>query len=282
MSEGALSSGTVRRLAVSLALATALGGVLWLGHRTPVEPAAAHGTAGTLGEDGVLELVPSVRGVYPHDATAYTQGLLWHEGSLYESTGLYGQSSLRRVETTSGRVEKAIDLTADLFGEGLELVEDRLYQLTWREGVALEWSLEGFEPVARYSYGGEGWGLCYASGRLIRSDGSDHLFFHAPEDFSPRGSVAVRLRGEPVARLNELECAEGWVYANIYGSERIVRIDADTGRVDAVIDASGLVDPELARAGVLNGIAYNAERRTFYLTGKHWSKLFEVVFLPAG
>jgi glutamine cyclotransferase len=282
MKRSSLSSGTLRRLAVSLGLAMALGGLFWLAGRTGVEPVAAADAAGALAEDMVLELVPSVRGVYPHDATAYTQGLLWHEGSLYESTGLYGQSSLRRVDPTTGRVDRNVALTGDLFGEGLELVEDRLFQLTWREGVALEWSLESFEPLARHAYAGEGWGLCYAAGRLIRSDGSDHLFFHSADDFSPLGSVAVRLRGEPVPRLNELECAEGWVYANIYGSERIVRIDAETGRVVAVIDASGLVDAGLARAGVLNGIAYDPERRSFYLTGKYWPKLFEVVFLPAG
>lgn len=282
MSHRPLPSGTLRRLAVSLALASVLGGVFWLADRAPVESAAANGAAGTLSEATVLELVPSVRGVYPHDATAYTQGLLWYAGTLYESTGLYGESSLRRVDPTSGRVEKGISLSAELFGEGLERVEDHLFQLTWREGLALEWALDSLEPIARYAYDGEGWGLCYAAGQLIRSDGSDRLYFHSPRDFSPLGEVAVRLRGEPVTQLNELECAEGWVYANIYGSKRIVRIDPNSGDVVAVIDASGLVDADLARAGVLNGIAYNAEHRTFYLTGKHWPKLFEVVFLPAG
>jgi glutaminyl-peptide cyclotransferase len=277
-----LGPGTARKLSVSVSLAAVIAVAVGVLERSPGSDAAAS-TGGVGGAAGpVLELVAEVLSVFPHDPAAYTQGLLWHEGALFESTGNYGRSSLRKVELTTGRVQQRVELPGDLFGEGLARVGDRLFQLTWREGVVLEWDLQSFEVRSRHELVGEGWGLCYDGERLILSDGGSRLSFRRPDDFGPMGEVTVRLRGEPLPSLNELECAEGWVYANLYGSERIVRIDAQSGEVVAVIDASGLVDADLGRAGVLNGIAYNGDRKTFYLTGKNWSKLFEVVFVGAG
>ena len=219
----------------------------------------------------------------PHDPTAYTQGLVWHEGSLYESTGLHGESSLRQVDPASGEVRRRVDLPRKYFGEGLARVGDRLVQLTWRDDVAFVYRLSDFQKVGEHRYKGEGWGLCDDDGRLVRSDGTDRLRFHDPVTFAEQGSVAVTLDGAPVDRLNELECVDGAVYANVYQTEDIVRIDPATGEVTALIDASGLLDPADYRAGaeVLNGIAWVPETKRFLITGKHWPLLFEVELVPA-
>jgi glutaminyl-peptide cyclotransferase len=220
-----------------------------------------------------------VLAAYPHDPSAYTQGLLWHEGALYESTGQYGQSRLRRVDLKSGEVLAERVLPDDVFGEGLARVDDRLVQLSWREGRAWSYTLAGFEPRAEWTYAGEGWGLCYDGARLWMSDGSDRLVQRDPITFDPLGEVPVTTGGQPASRLNELECAEGWVYANVYQSDWILRIDPQSGEVRGLIDASGLLTAsERQGVDVLNGIAYNPDREVFYLTGKYWPRLFEVVF----
>ncbi len=227
-------------------------------------------------------LVARVVAAYPHDPKAFTQGLLWHGGALYESTGLYGESSLRRVELATGTVQKRVDLPSRLFGEGLALVGDRLVQLTWQEEVALVWDVDTFARRGEHRYSGEGWGLCYDGRRLVMSDGSARLRLRDPQTFAVVGELAVTLDGQAVERLNELECAEGAVYANVLGSDSIVRIDPASGRVGAVVDASALLSPlERGGADVLNGIAYRPETGTFLVTGKLWPRLFEVVFEPA-
>ncbi len=216
---------------------------------------------------------------YPHDTDAYTQGLLWHDGTLYESTGQYGESTVRQVELATGRVLRQAELPREYFGEGLALVGDRLVQLTWQEGVALIWGLADFAPRGEHRYTGEGWGLCYDGRRLVMSDGSARLTFRDPESFAVTGGVDVAVAGVPADRLNELECVEGVVYANVWRDQEIFRIDPDNGRVTAVIDASGLLSAkERLPADVLNGIAYRPETGTFFVTGKLWPKLFEVVF----
>lgn len=219
----------------------------------------------------------------PHDHSAYTQGLLLHEGSLYESAGQYGVSSLRQVDPATGEVRRRIDLPSQYFAEGLARVGDRLIQLTWQEGVAFVYRLSDFEKLSELRYTGEGWGLCYDGARLIQSDGSDRLFFRDPETFASMGEIAVRMNGSPVRQLNELECVDGAVYANIYMTEDIVRIDPATGEVTAIIDASGLLGPSDYQAGaeVLNGIAYDPAKKTFLITGKNWPTLFEVELVPA-
>lgn len=217
--------------------------------------------------------------VWPHDPEAYTQGLVWAEGDLFESTGRYGRSKLRRVDLESGRVEAEASLADDLFGEGLARVGERLVQLTWREGRALVWSLSDLAPLAERRYAGEGWGLCHDGERLFMSDGSADLTVRDPTTFAEVERLRVTLDGRPLPRLNELECAEGWVWANVWQREWIVRIDPLGGRVTAVVDASGLLaDEERRRADVLNGIAHAPERGTWLVTGKLWPKVFEVVF----
>ena len=192
----------------------------------------------------VLRLGVQVREVRPHDSGAFTQGLLWSEGKLYESTGEYGESSLRRVDPVSGEVEKQVSLPADLFGEGLALVDSRLIQLTWQAGVALVYDLKTFEEIDRYSYEGEGWGLCDDGYRLFMSNGTATLSLRDRDSFEEMDRLQVTLEGRVLGALNELECAEGWVYANVYQTDAIVRIDPQTGEVGAVINAAGLLSPE--------------------------------------
>lgn len=215
----------------------------------------------------------------PHDAAAYTQGLVWSEGALYESAGQYGHSSLRQVDPKTGKVLRSVEVAPQYFAEGLARVGDRLIQLTWQEGTALVYDLATFERRGELPYSGEGWGLCFDGQRLILSDGSNRLSFRDPATFATTGGVNVLLDGRPVMSLNELECVDGAVYANVWQTDEIVRIDPATGRVTAVIDASGLLTPkEAARAEVLNGIAWKPETKTFLLTGKYWPKMFEAVF----
>ena len=216
----------------------------------------------------------------PHDTSAFTQGLLWHEGKLYESTGQYGESDLRRVDPTSGAVERRIDLALSIFGEGLARVGRRLIQLTWKSEIALVYDLDTFESQDEFSYAGEGWGLSFDGRRLIMSDGSARLSFRDPQTFDETGSLRVTLRGLTFRNLNELEWAEDSIYANVWLQDVIVRIDPQSGEVTGLIDAVDLLSPSESRGvDVLNGIAYNPESRTFYITGKLWPKMFEVRFV---
>lgn len=227
-------------------------------------------------------LTVEVVGEYPHDRSAYTQGLLWYGDRIYESTGRYGQSSIRRIDPASGEVEAAIDVSPEYFGEGLARVGERLIQLTWRAGVAFVRDLATLEELDRLRYEGEGWGLCHDGRQLVMSDGSSFLSFRDSEGLGVLRRLEVTLQDRPVGRLNELECAEGWVYANVYTTDWIVRIDPQSGRVVALIDASSLLRAgDATGVDVLNGIAYNPQRQTFYLTGKLWPKLFEVRFVSA-
>jgi glutaminyl-peptide cyclotransferase len=221
---------------------------------------------------------------YPHDPDAFTQGLLLHDGALYESTGLYGHSSLRQVELATGNVVRRVDLPPALFGEGLALAGGTLVQLTWREGVAPTYALESFARNGQFTYGGEGWGLCFDGTQFIQSDGSHRLTFRDPTTFAITRQLAVTMQGQPVTALNELECVGDSVYANIWLTDRIVEIAKLNGIVRATIDASGLLSAAeraaLTHEAILNGIAYDAADRTFLLTGKLWPKLFRVRFVP--
>ena len=232
----------------------------------------------------VPRLIPEVINVYPHDADAFTQGLLWHEGFLYESTGLYGESTLRKVDIESG--EPAVSLAIDeaYFAEGLERVGDRLIQLTWKAGRAFVYDFDTFDLIDTIEYEGEGWGLCYDGRFLFMSDSSPYLSVRDAETFDLIVRAAVTYQGQivPPQLLNELECVGEYIYANAWNTDFIFRIDKWTGDVTAVIDASALLtDAEkanLAAGSVLNGIAYNPESDTFFITGKNWHKIFEVVF----
>lgn len=232
----------------------------------------------------VSSLVPEVVAVYEHDAAAFTQGLLWYDGGFYESTGLRGESSLRRV-ALDGTVTSLVPVDSAYFGEGLARVDDRLIQLTWQSGVALVYDRETLQEIGRFDYDGEGWGICYSpeSGTLWMSDGSAVLTERDPGTFAILRTIDVLSNGEPVFRLNELECVGGFVYANVWQTDWIMQIEQESGRVSAVVDASQLLNMEdrasFSSNDVLNGIAYDAESQLFYLTGKRWPKLFAVRFI---
>lgn len=220
----------------------------------------------------------------PHDKTAFTEGLVLDGDTLYESSGLYGSSSLRVVDPKTGTVRRSVALPAAYFAEGLAKVGSRLVQLTWREHVALVYDVDTLNVVERFPYEGEGWGLCDDGARLVMSDGTDRLSFRDRTSFALLGSVRVTLDGTPATNLNELECVDGAVYANVWLTDRILRIDPTDGAVTAVIDASGLLAAN-ERGGpddVLNGIAYDPAHDTFLLTGKRWPALFETRFVATG
>lgn len=220
---------------------------------------------------------------HPHDRRAYTQGLLWHDGALYESTGQHGRSSVRRVDPATGAVLSEYDLDRSLFGEGLALVDGRLIQLTWQSGLAFVYDAASLVPVDQFVYEGEGWGLAWDGRRLVMSDGTSRLTFRDPKTFDVLATREVTLDGVPLVNLNELEHVEGSIYANVWHEDRIVVIDPETGKVRAVIDASTLVSPaERAGVEVLNGIAYDPVSATFWITGKYWPWMFQVVFVPLG
>jgi len=222
-----------------------------------------------------------VLSVRPHDPAAYTQGLLLQEQMLYESTGRYGESSLRRVDPRTGQVLQEIDLAPDIFGEGLALHDNRLVQLTYRKQIALVYEIDGFGTLGQFSYQGQGWGLCHDGEHFIMSNGSAVLTVRDSATFRVLNQIYVTRNGSPVLNLNELECVGDDIYSNIYLSDKIVRIAKDTGKVLSDIDASGLLSvAERLSADVLNGIAYDPENETFLITGKLWPKLFEVRFVP--
>ncbi len=215
---------------------------------------------------------------FPHDTGAYTQGLLYHNGALYESTGEYGRSSVRRVEISTGRPTDSVALPASRFGEGLAWFGDRLYQLTWQSHVGYVYDVTTLARVDSFSYEGEGWGLTADSASLIMSDGTDTLRFLNPHTYRVIRRVGVRDGGSPLRNINELELVHGVLLANIYPSDFVVAIDPNTGRVRRWIDFAGLL-PEKSRdldTDVLNGIAYDSDQDRLFVTGKRWSTLFEV------
>ena len=211
----------------------------------------------------------------PHDSTAFTQGFVIDDaGRWYESIGLYGHSELRRVARNSGHALQRRALAHRYFGEGLALLDDRLYQLTWKAGTVFVYDRATFERVARHDYAGEGWGLARCGDQLVMSDGSDMLLFRRPDDFSVTRRLAVRWNGEPVPRLNELETVNGMIWANQWQTNRLLIIDPGTGRVVAVRDADALAAEQPATADVFNGIAYDAAADRVYVTGKQWAWVY--------
>jgi len=238
--------------------------------------------AGCEASPPVVRMVPQVIRTVPHDPGAYTQGLILQGNRFYESTGQYGSSTIREVEVETGRVVVSRPLGEEYFGEGLARVGDRLIQLTWQEGVAFIYDLATLSPVGSMEYEGHGWGLCYDGTFLYMTNGSADLQRRDPETFQLLETLQVRLDGAPVFQVNELECVGDDIYANVFMSNRIVRVDKATGVVTAEIDATGLV-PEGGRpldaGAVLNGIAWDPASDTFYLTGKLWPTMFQVRFV---
>jgi glutamine cyclotransferase len=226
--------------------------------------------------------VPEVSGfevvaAYPHDPAAFTQGLAIANGELYEGTGQYGASTVRRVDLPTGRPEKQRALGPRYFGEGIAILGGLLYQLTWQNGVVVVYDVDTFEVVRTVQYDGEGWGLTHDGRELIMSDGSATIRFRDPETFSVTREIEVRHEGVPVSRLNELEYVEGEIWANIWYDDRIARISPADGKVLGFIDLSSLY-PQNARGSeaVLNGIAYDPATKRLFVTGKNWPQLYEI------
>jgi glutamine cyclotransferase len=215
---------------------------------------------------------------YPHDPKAYTQGLAFEDGYLYEGTGLRGQSTLRKVDLTTGQVLQSLPLDPNLHGEGITVFNDRITQLTFTSGIGFVYDQQSFSKQGVFSYTPEGWGLTHDGRQLIMSDGSAELRFLDFENFEETARIVVTDRDQPVQWLNELEYVEGEIYANVWQSDVIARISPDTGEVLGWIDLSGLLADEL-QAGVLNGIAYDSETGRLFVTGKNWPKLFEIALV---
>jgi glutaminyl-peptide cyclotransferase len=218
-----------------------------------------------------------VVGTYPHDPAAFTEGLVYTDGIFYEGTGLYGHSTLRRVDSETGQVLQSVDLAGKYFGEGVAMVDDSLIQLTWHEHTAFIYDRHNFAVTGQFTYTTEGWGLTYDGRNLIMSDGSNTLHFRDPSTFKETGSIQVFDGETPVSLLNELEFIRGEVYANVWLTDRIARIDPQTGRVIAWIDLTGLKPPQTDE---LNGIAYDPEQDRLFVTGKLWPYLYEIELVP--
>jgi glutaminyl-peptide cyclotransferase len=219
---------------------------------------------------------------YPHDPRAFTQGLIYLDGALYESTGQYGESSLRKVKLETGEVLKSISLPAEIFAEGLTEWKSNLIQLTWKTHEGFVYDRATFDRKSTFPYGGEGWGLTHDATRLIQSDGSSTLRFINPETLRQIGYLAVSDGNTAVDQLNELEYIKGEIYANIWQTDRIAVISPKTGKVLRWIDLSGLLSDadRTGREDVLNGIAYDASTDRIFVTGKWWPKLFEIKVVP--
>ena len=215
---------------------------------------------------------------YPHDPAAFLQGLVWHDGGFYESTGLPGQSTLRQVKFPSGKVIKSVSLSPELFGEGLAIVGDELIQLTWQSHRGFVYDRESFAVKREFHYDTEGWGLTYDGAHLILSDGSDRLTYLDPNTFSPVSTLPVTWDGRPQFNLNELEFIEGEIWANVWNTDFIVRIDPSSGLVASYLDLKGILLPDVPRGpdDVLNGIAYDPANKRIFVGGKHWPRLFEI------
>jgi glutaminyl-peptide cyclotransferase len=215
---------------------------------------------------------------YPHDPRAYTQGLVIYDGTLYESTGQYGESSLRRVELKKGKVKKKLDVPGQYFAEGMTILNGKIYQLTWQQQKGFIYDLKDFKLESEFAYEGEGWGLATDGHLLILSDGTNQIRFIDPANFRVVRTVSVMEGGQPLAELNELEYIHGEIYANIWKTDKIARIDPQTGRILAWIDLTGLRPSETLVNGenVLNGIAYDEEHDRLYVTGKRWPTLYEI------
>lgn len=247
-------------------------------NEAPQSNSAASNTSSTATDGRARQVSYEVVSSYPHDSASFTQGFLWYDGTFYESTGQYGQSKLRRLEFPSGRVIKEIKLAPELFGEGLALVDSRLMQLTWTAHRGFVYNLDTFQLMREFAYETEGWGLTYDGTNLILSDGSSDLFFLDPTTFKPVRKLAVTMNNQPIRELNELEFIDGEIWSNVWQTDLIVRIDPVSGRVTSFLNLKGILAPsdKTGSEDVLNGIAYDAEHKRLFVTGKLWPRIFEI------
>lgn len=222
-----------------------------------------------------IQTVKIVR-TMPHDDQAFTQGLFIQDGHFYEGTGEEGASSIRKVKMDTGEVLQQEDLSAPYFGEGIVGWKGRIYQLSWKDQTGFIYNFSDFKPQGTFSYTGEGWGLTHDGTRLIMSDGTSTLRFLDPETMKQTGTLAVTVNGCPVAKLNELEWVDGEIYANIWQTDLIARIDPKDGHVIGFLDVTALGPAAAGRDDVANGIAYDAGARKLYVTGKNWPELYEI------
>jgi glutamine cyclotransferase len=215
---------------------------------------------------------------YPHDTSSFTQGLFWHGGHLYEATGQYGRSRIARLDLKSGKALVQTPLPHDQFGEGITRWGDQIIGVTWKSGIGHRWRLKDLKPLGTFRYAGEGWGLTMVGDSLVLSDGTPELRFFDPATMAEQRRVTVRFAGRPVAMINELETIEGQIWANLWMTDVIVRIDPATGSVVSIVDLAGMKAD--AGAGgtdsVLNGIAWDAKTKRLFVTGKYWPKLYEI------
>lgn len=221
---------------------------------------------------------------YPHDRNAFTQGLEFHEGVLYESTGRNGESSLRKVDFTTGEVLENIPLDSSYFGEGITILDGKIYQLTWQSGIGFIYNLESMEREGRFNYGNskEGWGLCNDGKVLYKSDGTDKIWMLDPTTLNEKGYLQTVTNKSVFNKANELEYIDGKIYANVWQKESLMIIDAESGAIEGVVNFGGLKEQvtKHPKLDVLNGVAWHPARKTLFVTGKYWDKLFEVRIKP--
>lgn len=274
--------GPSKKLIVAIAILALAGLVAYLAFRSgsgegTIKPVGNQSSASSDSQSAQKNSYEVVN-TYPHDPEAFLQGLVWSDGGFYESTGLYGESTLRRVEFPSGRVLKKISLSADLFGEGLAQVDDHLVQITWQTHRGFVYDRQTFKLIREFTYDTEGWGITYDGKNLIMSDGSSTLTYLDPQTYQPVKKLKVTLNGRPVVDLNELEYIEGEIWSNVWQTDKILRIDPATGKVNSYLDMGGVLPGEF-RTGhedVLNGIAYDAEQKRIFISGKKWPRIIEI------
>lgn len=254
----------------------ALTGALFINHSSNLDPSANS------------KIIPvytyKVINPYPHDRSAFTEGLVFEDGVLYEGTGLHGYSTLRRVKLETGEILQIRELPPQFFGEGVTIYGNKIIQLTWQSHIGFVYDKYSFKLLQEFNYPGEGWGITHDGKHLIMSDGTETLYFLGPETFEEIGQIEVSANDIPITRINELEYIQGEIYANIWQTERIARIDPLTGQVTGWIDLKGILNPEdrSKTVDVLNGIAYDAKNDRLFVTGKFWPKLFEIELIGQG
>ncbi|MCD8172220.1 MAG: glutaminyl-peptide cyclotransferase [Alistipes sp.] len=253
------------------------------GGNRPVGDSTAESAAGQVGLAGKAADFPihytyMVKNVYPHNESSYTQGLYWHDGYLWEGTGQYGQSVLMQVDLRTGEAVRSVELDGGYFGEGIALLDGRIYQLTWLEGQCIVYDAVTLDVVGSFEYAGQGWGLTTDGTYLYMSNGSHEIYVLNPAGFRRRDTIRVSVGRRRLSQLNELEWIEGRIWANIYGSDQIAIINPEDGVVEGLVNLEGLLpDSERTpRTDVLNGIAYDESTGRIFVTGKNWSRLFEI------